>query len=127
MHAKSAKPLRYTPAARKVSALALKTTENKGEKNMITCVGKKNGKYQIKESVPGIRLVFKGASLRQFEQVDVPKKTKQKVIFTLTVSYLLKAFHGFLCDGRKTIFCSPDRATFGRTTKRQKHAASHAK
>jgi hypothetical protein len=38
----------------------------------VTCVGYKNGKYQIKESDPVIELEFTGEDAEKFEQVDVP-------------------------------------------------------
>lgn len=63
---------------------------------MITCVGKKNGKYQIKESIPGLRLVFTSECKADFEQVAAPKRATKSVKFSLTVDYLRENWPGFL-------------------------------
>jgi hypothetical protein len=63
---------------------------------MITCVGYKNGRYLIEESEKGVELRFLGRSAEEFEQVNVPRKPKNKVDFSLTVEDLRTGFPGFL-------------------------------
>ena len=62
----------------------------------VTCVGFKNGKYQIKESDPVIKLEFTGEDSAKFEQVDVPADPSEKVHFCLTEEFLRREFPGFL-------------------------------
>jgi hypothetical protein len=62
----------------------------------VTCVGYKNGKYQIKESDPGIKLKFPPFNEDKFEQVDEPTGDVKEVGFSLTESFLRKEFPGFL-------------------------------
>ena len=41
---------------------------------MVQSCGYKNGKYQIFETEPGVKLTFTGPHADKFEQVNVPKK-----------------------------------------------------
>ena len=61
----------------------------------VTCVGFKDGKYQLKESDQNVRLVFKGEAAEMFEQVDPPENGKP-VTWGLTVDDLIKLFPSFL-------------------------------
>ena len=63
---------------------------------MITCIGEKKGKFLIKESEKGIRLVFTGKSIKQFEQVGIPKKPTKDVKFSMTIEDFEEDFPGFL-------------------------------
>ena len=62
----------------------------------ITCVGFKNGKYQIKESDPDVKLEFTGEDASKFEQVDVPTDPCLTVGFGMTEQFLMEKFPGFL-------------------------------
>ena len=62
----------------------------------ITCVGFKNGKYQIKESDPDVKLEFTGEDASKFEQVDVPTDPCVTVGFGMSEQFLMEKFPGFL-------------------------------
>jgi hypothetical protein len=62
----------------------------------ITCVGFKNGKYQIKESDPDVKLEFTGEDASKFEQVDVPTDPCLTVGFGMSEQFLMEKFPGFL-------------------------------
>jgi hypothetical protein len=62
----------------------------------LTCVGFKNGKYQIREFDPEVKLEFTGEDASKFEQVDVPTDPCVTVGFGLTERYLMEKFPGFL-------------------------------
>ena len=62
----------------------------------LTCVGFKNGKYQIRESDPEIKVEFTGEDASKFEQVDAPTDPCVTVGFGLTERYLMEKYPGFL-------------------------------
>ena len=62
----------------------------------ITCVGFRNGKYQMKESDPDVKLEFTGEDASKFEQVDVPTDPCLTVGFGMTEQFLMEKFPGFL-------------------------------
>jgi hypothetical protein len=62
----------------------------------ITCVGFKNGKYQIRESDPDVKLEFIGEDASKFEQVDVPTDPCVTLGFGMTEQFLMEKFPGFL-------------------------------
>jgi hypothetical protein len=63
---------------------------------MIKCVGRKNGKYLIRESDRHIRLVFSPRCKKYFVQENTPKKPIEDVKFDLSVRHLNEEFPGFL-------------------------------
>ena len=62
----------------------------------ITWVGYKNGRCQIKESVPGLKLLFTGEDADKFEQADPPADHIATAEFKVTVGYLRREYPGFL-------------------------------
>ncbi len=58
---------------------------------MVTCFGLKDGRYQLVEMEPHVRLIFRGPDAHLFQQVNQPL-----LRFALTVAYLRKEFPGFL-------------------------------
>jgi hypothetical protein len=71
----------------------------------LTCVGFKNGKYQIKEPDPDVKLEFIGEDASKFEQVDVPTDPSNRVAFGLTERYLMEKFPGFLNHDAVRMLC----------------------
>jgi hypothetical protein len=60
---------------------------------MIQYHGHKNGKYQVFETEPGVRLDFRGPDSHKFVQVNVPKRVKKVVRFDLTVNEFLNLIY----------------------------------
>jgi hypothetical protein len=57
---------------------------------MVTFEGKRNGKWLVRESDPGILLEFKGKNANKFTQVDKPRIAREMVRFSLTVKDIEK-------------------------------------
>ena len=54
---------------------------------MVTCLFIKDGRYQLVEMEPHVRLIFRGPDAHLFQQVNQPL-----LRFALTVAYLRKEF-----------------------------------
>jgi len=62
----------------------------------VQCCGYQNGRYQIFDEDPGIKLDFQGPDADLFDQVNPPTHPHRTVKFVATVKYLLTRFPGFL-------------------------------